>query len=83
MSLLVDPSPQESCPREVPASPCNDHDRELVSSVNEGLLVDEALHDWYDPLLSLYTRIKVSHQEIIPHHLAIPGLVSLNFVVAL
>ena len=50
---MIDPSPQESCPRKVPTSPRNDHDRELVPSVNEGFLVDEALHDWHNPLLSL------------------------------
>lgn len=71
---MVDASLQVARPCEMPRSARYHRDRELVPSILEVFLVDVTVNDRHDPLFATHAPIEVPHQEVVPHHLAIPGL---------
>ena len=74
ITLVVDSPSQVPRSREVPVSPCNDHNRELVSTIHEVFLEYVALDDRHDPFFALQSRVEFSDEEIIEHCLIVPGL---------
>ena len=72
ITFMTDASTQESRASVMSTTASNDHDRKLVSTIFEISLVDIAHYHWYDPLFALETGVKVSDQEVIPHHFTVP-----------
>ena len=71
---MVDTSTEVASASVVPAAPSYDHEREAVTAILEVFLVYIAMNDWHAPLFTLDTAIEVTNQEVVPHHLVVPGL---------
>ena len=76
---MVDPPSQVPRAREVPISPCNDHNRELVSAIHEVFLENVALDNRHYPLFALQSCVEFSYEEVIEHCLIVPGLERFHF----
>ena len=74
IALMIDTSTKVASACVMSASPSNDHEREAISAILEVFLIYIAMNDWHAPLLTLDATIKVTNQEVVPHHLVVPGL---------
>ena len=74
IAFMINTSTKIASTSVVPTATSNDHEREVVAAIMEILLVYIAMNDRHAPLFALDTAIEVAHEEVVPHHLVVPGL---------
>ena len=74
IALMINTSAEVPSSGVLTTAPSNDHEREAIASILEVFLVYVAMNHWHTPLLTLDTAIEVTYQEVVPHHLVVPGL---------
>ena len=83
VAFRIDASPQVSCPSIMSTPSSNEIEGESIAAIFVVLAVNEAMDDRGDPFVPFDALIKVTNQEVIPHHLALPRLVLLQLPILL